>query len=75
MNAYDRMLLEESLEWNEAYDEECTNGAIIEDTLDEIGSSELNNLIDELGLDIISIKCIGDLDEEDFEIYSATGIF
>ena len=75
MTAYDRMLQEESFEWNEGYDEECTDGEIIDEVLDEIGSSELRNLINDLSLDVISIKSIGKFDKEEFEIYTATGIF
>ena len=75
MNKYDRMLQEESFAWNEAYDSECTDGEIIEEVLDEIDSPEVVKLIDELGLDIISIKSLGKFDKEEFEIYTATGIF
>lgn len=75
MTAYDRMLQEESFEWNEGYDEECTAGEIIEDVLEEIDSPELNKLIKNLDLEVITIKGIGKFDKEDFEIYSDTGIF
>ena len=72
MTAYDRMLQRESQEWNEAYDEECTSGEI----LDEMNlSDEVHKLIDDLDLELISVNGIGKFTKEDFEIYTATGIF
>ena len=75
MTAYDRMLQNEAFDWNEGYDSECTDGEIIEDTLNEINSPKVSKLIDDLGLDVISIKKLGKFDKEEFEIYTSTGIF